>query len=459
MVRFGRGFPMPTWWRQRAPLALTATPVVTIAGVDVGDKIRTGEIFQFPTFTWRRNQRAVLTFDIELDPAKRAEVIWYDKSGLIPIIGAFIDRREPIDVPFGAPFCSRVEALDFTQCYDWCYWTKNYLVDKTRKEVLQDLIAEKLGPNYSITLDPSQADGPTYTAPFGWTDAKVSQVIKELVGADSIDRITPGKVLKVFVAGSEAAPVSIDADNCANLKWADSTQTPANTVIGVFGANVTDATHVNQQWLTDGVATSFAINEDNIPGSRETLPNLATVDGTDYPIWPVGMAPGGDGIEWDPDTNNGTLNFIGTATALVAGVGDLISLSYFPRLPYRIEKSSGAPVPIETLVPHPDIWQWAQANFAVEQDLAQLDQDDARVFDLDTLEDGLFPGQLLPIDVPEKQAEDVEAIITAVSGVAYAANPTVDPSDLYWDYHVTAEEAAALQPDAITDLRRQMALR
>lgn len=441
------------WWGRRSlslffPTVYTE-PTLLIGGVDSTDLIYRGDSpFEAPTFSWRRNQRAILTFDIEGLPAKRAEVLWYSKDGSTPIFGGFIERREPIEVPLDADYCSRVECVDFSRVYDWCYWTKNYETDRTLKQILQNLVDEKLSA-YGISLDPSQADGPTFTAPFGWTNTRVSEVMKSLVGASSIDRITPLKVLKVFEAGSEAAPVSIDATNCSSLRWADSTQTPANTVICTFGADVNegdDAT-ITYEWTTDGVATSFAIDGNNIPGSREALPNVVVVDGTPYPIWPINLGSADD-IHWDPHTDDGTLSFDGASAALVASPGLLISLTYFPRLPYSIVKTTGATPRIEVSVDHPKMWHWQQANDQADDDLAQYNQDDVRVFTIDTDEDGIFPGQTLPIDVAEREAGSTEGIVTAVQGVANTS--------LFWEYTVTAEEAEVLQLDAITDLKQQL---
>lgn len=434
-------------------------PALVINGEDVTPLIRLGDIFQNPTFTWRRNQRSLLTFDIEGSYPKRAEVLWYAKDGSVPILGGYIERREPVEVPVDedVPFCSRVEVVDFSRAYDWSYWIKSYTSDVTRKQILTDLVTEKLFPNAGITLDPAQADGPTYTATveaplvFGTAASPmlVAEVMKFLVGADAIDRISPLKVLKVFNIGSEAAPVSFTTANrkASRLTWADSTQTPANTLIGLFGPSGTLMTR--QLWIADGVATSWVTD---IPAAA--APALVLVDdGVTPALKTVGN---GADFEWNTGTSTLSVGTYGTPAAgvrLVLGpstaAGDPLETDgYLGQYPFKITKTTGATPVVEKLVNFPKITNYAQADIEAQRAHDQFNQDDARVFSIDTLEDGIFPGHALPIDVPEREADDVEAIVTAVQGVAN--------TDLFWEYTVTAEEAELLQIDTIADLRQQL---
>ncbi len=102
------------------------------------------------------------------------------------------------------------------------------------------------------------------------------------------------------------------------------------------------------------------------------------------------------------------------------------------------------------MINFPDISQYAQADQAAQDALDQFNQDDARIYTVETQEDGLLPGQLLDIDVPPRDAASKQAIITDVQGTANTA--------LDWEYVITAEESASslLQADPITDLRRQL---
>lgn len=100
---------------------------LTINGIDVTDAIRLGDGFQPPRWERRRNQRGRLTVDLELKPTKRHEAIWYAKDGTTPLFGGLVERRKRLPVAAGAPYCARVELVELTRYYDWCYTSLAYV--------------------------------------------------------------------------------------------------------------------------------------------------------------------------------------------------------------------------------------------------------------------------------------------------------------------------------------------
>jgi len=422
-------------------------PVLTINGTDVTALIRTGDGFNDPTMEFRRNQRGRFTFDIEAEPEEDDEVIWYGKDGVTPMLGGLVERVAPVEVPVDADYCARTEVVDFSKYYEYGYWTKQYTVDKTVEQVLLDLEADKLSL-WGISIHPGQITGVTIVAPFGWTRVLVAQVIVDLCGTRYLPITSPTKTLRLVEPGTDPAPVDLDGETCSRLTWANNTFRKANAVIGVFGASVTAADPVTHSWTTDGIATDFDIADDNIPSSSVS-PNVVVVDGTSYPLWPLGHGFGlPDGITWDYSTANGRLTFNGASASLVATPGLSITVDYNQQFPFEVTATSGASPQKEIVLDFPNIRHWPQAVQAAEDALDQLDQTGGKMFEGDTLEDGIEVGQLITIDVPGRKAVEVDAVVTGVRGIIR--------NDLLWEYTIEADSSEVLPPDTLTDLKQQI---
>lgn len=422
-------------------------PKLTINGVDRTALIRMGDDFQNPTLEMRRNQRGSFQFDIELEPAENDVVIWYGKDGVTPIFGGLVNRLSPVEVPLGADYCSRVEVADFSKYYEFGYWTKQYTTNKTVKQVLDDLQADKLSL-WGVTIHASQIAGVTLTAPFGWTRVLVAQVIVDLCSTRYIPITSPTKTLRLVEPGTTAAPVNLDEDTCSRLTWTNNTFRKANTVIGVFGADGALADTVRKTWTTDGVATSFTIALTNIPSSPDA-PNVVSVNGVDYPLWPLGEGFGlPDGATWDAATANGTLTFNGASASLVDTAGLVVYVDYRPMYPFEVTKTSGASPQVEIVLDFPKIAHWQQANDATQDALNQLNQTGGKTYIAETIEDGFDIGQLVVIDVPERKAVAVNAVVVTVRGEVH--------NDLLFEYTIEADSSLVLPPDALSDLKQQI---
>lgn len=525
---------------------------LVIGGVDHTSLVRRAGRFQAPTFENERRVRGLLEFDIEASPDKYVDVVAYAKDGVTKVFGGLLTRREPIEVPAGAPFCTRCECTDYLIYTDWCYWTKQYTTDQTLLQVLTDLVTEKLAA-YGLSLDPTQPVGPTLSAPFGWTRRRVWDVLLDLSLATGYDPAAdPDRVVSMRLPGSLAAPVALTeaARNLSRLTYTDPSAVPANTIIGVFGPSGTGADPVTYTWTAQAGVYTYSLAGVAVPtskvwpglitisaadlvtnggfasdlsgwtaganwswsgglaahtaGSDETLAQTITCgvgwhrifftanltagsvavtfgglpvpnSGTDiyvdippcdlvitpssdcvgtiddvivvplltYPMWPAGMAPGGEGIEWDEATDDGTLSFLGAAAqALITG-GELIILTYYPQFPFTIEATTGATPRIEQPLVQESVTDYALAQAMVAQALAQSDPT-ARVFTVDTLEDGFAPLQAASFDAPSRNASGISAIVTRVRGTL--------TTDDYWAYVINADETV-LQPDFVSKYR------
>jgi hypothetical protein len=372
-----------------------------------------------------------MQFDIETatPPAKRSPVVFYDKAGTTKTIGGIVERRTPLHQ--GGPECYRIEVLGFSRYYDFCYWTKQYTADTTLKAVLADLVTDKLAA-YGIGLDAGQVDGPTLTAPFGWTNRKVSDVIKDLVEQTGFMEQTSAELkLRMFAPGTATYGTTITNLNASQVSWADSTQTPATRVICIFGPTATQ--EVTQLWTANGSDTSWVTD---IPAALGTLaPGYVTVNGV---INTVGTEAQ---FEWDAATST-----LSVGTASTPSNGHVIELVYIGQFPFEIIKDSLASPAIEAVLTFPSITNYPQADEIAEEQLSQSNQD-PRVLSIDTLLDGITPGMALPINVSEVDAGSTSGLVTAVRGTLN--------TDLFWEYSISAEETtASLQKDPISRLKQ-----
>jgi len=421
--------------------------VLTINAVDCTDLIRLGADFQPPSFELHRGERGQLTMDVELSPTQYQELVLTGKDGVTPVFGGTIERISPIEHVLDADYCSRLLVIDFRRYFDFCFWTKTYTTSKTVKEILQDLITDKLGV-YGITLAAGQIAGGTIVAtadaPVSWTRVKVLDVIKGLCeDFNLVDTMSPTKVMELAAVGAAgAAPVELNDETTSRLTWENSTEPPANTVIGVCGANVTGATAV-AQWTADGIATVFAIDGLNIPAS-EAWPSVVNIDGVDFPVGLPGD-PATERIEWDYALDGGTLSFFGAYTLSLIPAAAVIRLRYWPQYPFEVRKTTGATPAIEVLIDFPDVEHWGPGNVKTQAALDALDQA-VRIFAADVVEDGFSPNQLADIDVPERQAASTQAVVTDVHATLL--------TDLLWEYSLTLQEATVLQAAPLARLKR-----
>lgn len=422
---------------------------LTIAGADQTSLVRRGGRFQMPDIAWERNVRGVLRFDVELAPAKYAPVIAYAKDGVTKVFGGVLLRRDPVEVPAGAPFVTRCEVKDWLIYAEWCYWTKSYAVDVTLAGVLADFVAEKLSA-YGLSLSPSQPTGPTLTAPVSFSQRKGSDVLRDLFDATGyVPAADPDGVLSMRLPGSVAAPVSLTeaALNMSRLTWHDSSQVAANVVIGTFGPSGVGATPITHAWTAQAGVFAYALEGLNVPCSVNG-PNVVDIDGLVHPVFAPGIFPGVDYIEWDYTLDDGTLTFRGTTQSLIAG-GETLTLSYYPQYPFVVEAASGASPRIEALVRKESIVDYQLGLATVTQALAAGNQD-PRVFNLDTVEDGFFPLQLGSLTAASRGlSAPVAATVTRVRASLQ--------TDEYWLYAVEAEETTKLQADYIGEWKQLLA--
>lgn len=383
------------------------------------------------------NERARMQFSTVPGyvPARFSEVLAYAQDGTTPLFGGVITGRGSADfgVASANPFYTDIECGDYFTYFDWAYISLTYASPVTLEDVLTDLVAA-LPASYSIALDAGQVTGPTL-APFTWDRKRASDAVRELSDRTGyVASISPIRELKMFVPGTDAAPFAMtDGDpHCRSFHWRDSDRIPANTVTGIFGPSGVGETAITHHWTGDGVATTFALVGENVRASS-VWPGIVTIDGVPLPIWPPGEG-GANDIEWDWQTNDGTLTFRGTSAATYATLGADIVLTYFPLYPFAITVTSGATPVIEYQYADPTITSYDQGAEDAQGKLDQLDQT-PREIDVLSLDEGWESGQALTVDLTERLTADF--IITS--------DTITLSTDLFWVYQFAATESELYQ--------------
>lgn len=411
-----------------------------IEDVDETDTVRLGDIFQNPSWELGQGQHGLMTIDVEGSPAKGSKVVL--KSDGVPMFGGRLENPVQIPTVVTAPICTRLEVLYWTRLFDFAFWTKQYTTDQYLLDVLTDLMADKL-TSRGFTLHGSQAAGPLLTAPFGWTRAKVTSVLKDLEQMTEgwLLDVSPAQVVRMILPGSVAAPVALStsARNIGTLLVSQSTQVPATLITGVFGPSAQQL--ASQRWVADGSATSWVTD---IPAAA--APGLVCVDDGVNPALLATVGSGGM-FEFDVPTSTLSVGTYGTptnGTVLTLGPTDDFpgQDGYLAQFPFEITVGSGD---IEQVIPYPAVTSYPQAVSMLAAALSQGGEE-PRIFSATTLEEGIRPTQALSLNVPSRGVEDVTALVRSVR-----ADITNDELIVYT---VTSEESTILQPDAMLRLKR-----
>ena len=178
-------------------------------------------------------------------------------------------------------FTVALECGDYFTYADWVNATLTYDQPVSLKAVLEALVGNYLSA-YGITLDPAQVDGPQ-VAPFVWQNTRVSDAIRELSDrTEYVARITPEKVLRMFIPGTDPAPFTLtdQAPHCQELSWADSEAVVANSVTVIAGPTG-QRDVLGEQHYGDGASQVFPLYAPmvEISGAIHVSGN-----NTDYPL-------------------------------------------------------------------------------------------------------------------------------------------------------------------------------
>ena len=399
---------------------------LTIDGVDRTSLIRQTDT---ATITSPLNAQATAKFTClpSLIPARFAEIVFYAQDGTTPIFGGVITNRSIRPLHDRAtPSLADVDCADYGFYADCCYTNLTYAAAVQLETVVADLVTEKLGA-YGITYT-TAATGITLQ-PFTWTAMRASDALRDLCtkaatfGVSSlVFAFTPAKELRVFLAGSTAAPYSISdaTPHCWDATWSDSDTIPSNTVLVNCGPSGV-ATQV-QAWTADGTATSWVTD---LPAAGLD-PARVIVGGVSKEVG-VGKA-----FTWDKPTHT-----LAVGTDPVPASGTAITLTYTALYPFIARASNvgtGVPV-IEYLAPDaPDATTAGAGQDVADGILATVNQD-PRVLTVTGADAGCEPGHALPIALTGRGVAGTFLISQVAIELVTAQT---------WHYTLTATEMQAV---------------
>lgn len=395
------------------------------------------------------NERARATFVVEgVIPEEDQVVLAYAKDGSTLIFGGLVldwDINGPGDNDTEHDI-AEVEAVGWERYTDWCSISLSYAVAVAVEDVIDDFVTAVLG-DYGLTYTPT-ATG-IMLAPFTWVNVPAADAIRQLRERTGlVITFNPDKSITTSAPGAVAAPFQITDANLYRLskfKVGNQSRERGNRVVITFGPTG-HGDDIEHTWIADGVATEFSLLDQNVRAS-DVWPGVVTIDGTSYPIWPAGGAPGGEGIEWANAVDDGTLSFLGAPWVALIPNGAEIVLRYAPQFPFTIARETGATPVKEVRLTKEDTIDYGAAVEITDQALARIDRASAKRLDIITDEDGFDIGQTLTVNTTARGGVVAAFLIAAIT-IAMVIG------DEHWEYSFQVTEGDQPQPTSNDDWRQ-----
>lgn len=428
---------------------------------DVTDYVERGTR---PTFTRKQNERS--TAQVVLRAPRPGEagytvskfsvITIYDIDGTTAVFGGVVSQRatEMYEQGVNQYPKYRLDCIDKMLYTDWAFWYKVYAASKTLKQILTDLVSDKLGA-YGISLDAAQDDGDTF-APFtvgsNGQGVKVSDFLRSLgtqCDPPRVVQMSPAGALKMVIPGSDTAPFNITdaAPRVLTFDWADTDFTPANKVILTCGPTGTGTPQ--QLWTKATGETSWEVDIQALPGGWQQG-YVTEVGIANRTVSPPGL--GGYYI-WDDTDGRGTLS-----TAAPPADGTVLAFVYTAVYPFTVEATSGASPVIEAL--YTDEAQLLRGPAQLEANglLAQLDQSPRTATSL-TLERGFAPNQAMTITLSKHGLSGVAFVVSQVQAEFTEFKDTVTASAAggnreMWVYTLTLTQSTVYQGSYLDQARQ-----
>ncbi len=387
------------------------------------------------------NQRstATLTLGDGYIPDRLADVVLYARDGVTAILDGLILSRDTHGQQAGHPANAVVAAVvDYSVYFDHASVTLSYPTTVSVEAVIADVVYQAL-EEYGLTYTPVPT-GLTLE-PFAVVDVLVTDLFKQIADKTGVViRMVPLKEIRAFVPGTDAAPVSItDGDlHAFDLSWKDGAKLTPNTV--ELSCGPSGPGQVSQQWIADGVASSWVTDLPAI----DPPPILVEIDDGVSPylatVVPVGT--GGGMFEWDRDTHTlslGTDPLPAAGTKITLGPTEHFNSPftyYTVQFPFKVRVTTGETPPIVYRESRPDCVEYAAA-LQIAEGILERERIDRRDLDIVTDEDGFLPGQALTVNTTARGGIVGDFPVILVRGrIVNAA---------HWEYTLTAQLAALYQ--------------
>ena len=431
---------------------------VTINGVD-----KTGYVKYKPEprITKKQNERstASLTLAPGYVPSQFDPIVIYDVDGTTAVFAGLVTQASTAGIEPGASaHNTSLQCVDAMWYTDVAYWTKTYSAPVTLKQILTDVIADKL-TTYGITLDAAQDTGDTFPA-FTVTRIKVSDLLRNLATSCSpvrVARMSATKALRILVPGTDVAPVAISnaAPNCHSFEWTHSSFTPANYVELICGPTGT-GTPV-QAWTVAASPLTWEVDIQCVVGGWNA--GVVIEKGTPD-VSRTLSAPGGGGYYYfDPTVGKGTISI---GTGVRPPNGTVLNFNYTAIYPFTVFATSGASPVIEQQFVDEAQLLLAPAQLEVNGLLAKLNQAGLRDVTIVTFVTGFMPSQALTCTLTSREfsaatlgISQVDAVFTEFQdpGHFWTSGPTVR----LWRYTIAATETLAYQGSYLDQARQLFA--
>ena len=137
---------------------------------------------------------------------------------------------------------SEVTVTDYSIYLDRALVSTTFAVGTTVKQIAQYLVTNHLAV-FGITMDPGMLDGPALTSEYTVLDTLPSEIMNTVTTLNgSVARVTPTKVLQVFLPGAKLAPFNLDGSNCRTaVPWRKARSQYANRILVRFSDGATKA--------------------------------------------------------------------------------------------------------------------------------------------------------------------------------------------------------------------------
>lgn len=352
-------------------------------------------------------------------PALGAEVILTEDG--TDIFGGIIAKTTETGIaglPDGS-IATEITCDAFNVWADRRFVTETFAASSTLESILTTLVADYLA-DFGVTLDGSQATGPTLADEWVISGEPLSSVLQTLTelaedygtGESWLWEIDAAKTFRMIEAGSVAAPIDFvdgDGHQKGDLIVTRSREKYANRVIIKFGptGNVAYTDSFTGDGITDTFTLSYPIAFGAIhPYSWAGYVTNASINET--------LDVAGQGATWEYDPANHTIERVSGAPANLAA----ISINYDVTFPQIVTAEDATEITNnglqELVFEYPGITDKAVAESLAASILAKSLATKTEVL-LETYEPGIAPGQSTTITASKRNVNG-DFLITEVRG-------------------------------------------
>lgn len=366
----------------------------------------------------------ILSLNGAYRPALGAEVRLTEDGS--PIFGGLIDRTEETGAD-GQPLDdieTRISCVGFNVLADRRFVTATFSAGQTLEQVITALHADYLDA-YGVTLDASQATGPTLPL-LEFDNELLSSVLNKLTTlTDWPWRIDADKEFGMFEPGTVAAPVGIaDSDDPAHyfgdIRVTRSRDKYFNRVVVKIGTEI--AVEKTETFTGDGSTDTFPLTYQAVytpsigrgyivhDGIFQTL---GILEAGSPPVYTATWM-------YDPFTNSLLYTPAGVLTAVPNS--DVVAFTYDAQFPMIVTAEDASEISMngiyEAAFVYPDVYDATVGTQLAEAILAQSLETQVQI-EFDTYEIGLLPGQTMTAVIADRNVND-DFLIVEVR----ARNPT-----------------------------------